>query len=613
MHRLLKRQIAKYLSNSKVKPDDIKEFIDSVSDAYTDMSEAHERLERILEISSNELFAANKNLNQINDELELKIKERVYDFIKVNEKLKSEIKQRTKYLQELNAQKDLMSNILNSIPMHIYLKDYEGRYIFINNDYCNYLGKKSEEIIGKRNIDIFPEEISSVMVEHDNIVKLEKGTKIYEEKINLEGNEKYFLTYKTLIDNPNPERALILGFSFDITKRKQSEIELSESKLIAEKATAAKSQFLSNMSHEIRTPLNAIIGLTELADDHAISPGTKEYLSSIKFAADNLLVIVNDILDFSKIEAGKIEFVNSDFSLRNQIREIVKAIHFRADDKVIGISYSIDKKIPEYICADQVRLNQILMNLLNNAVKFTHEGEITINCHLEKTESILNYIKFEVRDSGIGIPASRLEHIFDSFTQVSEDTRIKYGGTGLGLAICKKLVELYGGEISVESEMGKGSVFSFTLPVKTGKLPKVLDLASAASSNNVVFENVSILLVEDNKINQFVGKQMLEKLKATVDIAENGEVAVEMLKTGDYDLVLMDLQMPVMNGYQATECIRDKASGVKNPDIPIIALTADAFPETRVKVLNSGMDDFISKPVDKKTLFEKISKAISDS
>lgn len=610
MHRLLKRQIEKYLSTKDVKVTDIQDFIDSVDVAYTDMTEAHERLERILEISSNELFVANKNLNKINDELELKIKERIYDFIQVNEKLKTEIQQRTKYLQELNAQKDLMSNILNSIPMHIYLKDFEGRYIFVNNDYCKYLGKNSEEVIGKRNIDIFPEEISNVMVEHDNIVKMEKGTKIYEEKINLEDKEKYFLTYKTLIDNPNPEKALILGFSFDITNRKHSEIELSESKLIAEKATAAKSQFLSNMSHEIRTPLNAIIGLTELADDHALSPVTKEYLTSIKFAADNLLVIVNDILDFSKIEAGKIEFVNSDFSLRNQIKEIVKAIHFRADEKVIRISYSIDEKIPEYVCADQVRLNQILMNLLNNAVKFTHEGEIKMNCHLEKIENNLNYIRFEVRDSGIGIPASRLEHIFDSFTQVSEDTRIKYGGTGLGLAICKKLVELYGGEISVESEIGKGSVFRFTLPVKTGKLPKPLEINASSNRNNFAFENVSILLVEDNKINQFVSKQMLEKLKAKVDIAENGEVAVEMLKSKDYNLVLMDLQMPVMNGYQATELIRDESSGVKNSSIPIIALTADAFPETRVRVLNSGMNDFISKPVDKKTLYEKISKML---
>lgn len=607
MHRLLQRQIDKHLKGKNISLSEIEEFLNAVKSAYIDLNEAHLRLERILEISSNELFASNQKLNKLNSELEQKIKEGIADYERINVELRKEVEQKTKYLHELNEQRNLMASILNSMPMHIYLKDFDGRYIFVNDVYCRYHGLNQKELIEKRNTEIFSQEAAKIMIEHDNRVKQEKGTVIYEEKIDKGAQERYFLTYKTYIQGKTNNDSFLLGFSFDITERKLSEIEIAIAKSDAEKATAAKSQFLSNMSHEIRTPLNAIVGLIDLTEDYTVPAKVKEYLTSIKFAADNLLYIVNDILDFSKIEAGKIELVDSDFSLRRQITELVKAAKFRADEKLLKIHFEIDDAIPEYISSDPIRLNQILMNLLNNAVKFTREGEVKITCNLSFIKDNSYFIEFKVADTGIGIPESKLENIFESFTQVSEDTRIRYGGTGLGLAICKKLVEHFGGEITVTSEEGKGSEFKFVIPVKKGKSQLEMSTLEIKPSE-ITLKNLSILLVEDNKINQFVGKQILEKLQAKVDIAENGEIAIEKLKNNSFDLVLMDLQMPVMNGYKATQVIRENKHGELNSNIPIIALTADAFPETRINVLSHGMDDFIPKPVDKKTLIEKISR-----
>ncbi|TDB65232.1 response regulator [Arundinibacter roseus] len=398
--------------------------------------------------------------------------------------------------------------------------------------------------------------------------------------------------------------ALVDVLQVQIEHRKKVEAELRKSKEIAELATHAKSEFLSMMSHEIRTPLNAIVGLTYLMQQEEVSHNMAENLRILQFSTDNLHVLINDILDFSKIEAGKVDLEKVPFDVKQLVSNIKKANQVKAEEKGNKIKLMIDDDVPQVLMGDILRLGQIISNLVSNAVKFTRNGSITIELSLQsKTETKVT-LDFSVTDTGIGIPKNKQQLIFDRFTQANSQTTREFGGTGLGLVITKKLLELYGSEIQIESEVGKGSRFYFTLELDLGADQRVrVDESSTYHLNEFTLKGLRILLVEDYPMNVKVARKFLERWNIEVDLAENGKIALEMYEPQKYDLILMDIQMPVMDGYTATEKIREL-----DIKIPIIALTASATLSNQDLAFQIGMSDYVTKPFNPKELFQKIAK-----
>ena len=391
----------------------------------------------------------------------------------------------------------------------------------------------------------------------------------------------------------------------EIGKAKELEQQLILSKDVAEKAALSKSQFLSTMSHEIRTPMNAVIGFTHLLLQMNPREDQMEYLKMLKFSAENLLVLINDILDFSKIEAGKIEFEEADFSIKQLITNVRLASLQKATEKDIQLKLLIDQELPDVVMGDPVRLGQILTNLISNAVKFTKEGKVTVVASLNEKNKDYTTVDFEVTDTGIGIAADKLENIFESFTQASSDTTRKFGGTGLGLTITKRLLELMGSEINVRSELGKGSVFYFSLKLKNSSKQFIQGIKEESHFETKSLKGIKILIAEDNQINVILAKQYMKLWDVECDVAENGEIAYTLVQTNDYDMVLMDLQMPEMDGYQTTVAIR-QLPNEKFKNLPIIALTASAMLDIKDQAFVVGMNDYISKPFNPDELHRKI-------
>ncbi|MFY9309752.1 MAG: ATP-binding protein [Bacteroidia bacterium] len=378
------------------------------------------------------------------------------------------------------------------------------------------------------------------------------------------------------------------------------------STLIAEAAVKSKQQFLSNMSHEIRTPMNAIIGFTKVVLKTDLNDKQKEYLNAIKTSGDALIVLINDILDLAKVDAGKMTFAHVPFKLASSISAMLHLFETKVQEKNLTLIKIYDETIPEVLAGDPVRLHQIILNLVGNAVKFTSEGKITINIRMVKNDAEYVSIEFAISDTGIGIPENKLEHIFDDFQQATSETSRLYGGTGLGLAIVKQLVEAQGGTITVKSKLRQGSTFSFVMNfLKTNARTNVETDITIESQNPI--NNIRILVVEDIALNQLLMRTLLEEFGFNMDIACNGKIAIEKLKANDYDIILMDLQMPEMNGFETTEYIRNKMNSI----IPIIALTADVTTVDVEKCRAVGMNDYISKPIDDKLLYSKLIKHLN--
>lgn len=390
------------------------------------------------------------------------------------------------------------------------------------------------------------------------------------------------------------------------SEKEQSNQELLIAKEIAEKAINAKSEFLSNMSHEFRTPLNAIIGLSNLMLSRNKDEENEEMFKSVIFSAHTLLRIINDILDFSKIETGIITFEKHNFSLKELLSELNKSFSFKAEQSNIQYIEYIDSAIPELIKGDSGKLKQILTNLLSNALKFTHQGYIKMESTLISESENDLLLQFSVSDTGIGMQKDQIQLLFQSFTQSNSTITRKYGGIGLGLSITKKLIELQKGEIWIESIENKGTSIHFNLPFEIG----LKENKSEIINDNAELKGKKILLVEDNKINQFVATKILRSFDLIVDIANNGNEALRLTLDVRYDLILMDLHMPDMDGIETVETIKKMGRNNLNWETPIVAFSADAFTETKEKVLNYGFDDFVSKPIISDDLVKKIKQLI---
>ena len=380
----------------------------------------------------------------------------------------------------------------------------------------------------------------------------------------------------------------------------EAKIKAEKATIIAEDAMKAKQQFLSNMSHEIRTPMNAIIGFTKVVLKTELTPKQKEYLKAIKISGDALIVLINDILDLAKVDAGKMTFEQIPFKMSISISAMLHLFETKIQEKNLKLVKEYDSKIPSVLVGDPVRLHQIIMNLVSNAVKFTTKGKITVSAKLLSEDSQKVTLEFSVSDTGIGIPESKIEKIFENFQQASSGTSRLYGGTGLGLAIVKQLIEPQGGSISVTSKVNEGSVFTFTLSFLKTKAEAELETELLEIDTDIT--NVKVLVVEDIALNQLLMRTLLDDFGFECDIAGNGKIAIEKMESKKYDLILMDLQMPEMNGFEATEYIRNQMKS----KVPIIALTADVTTVDLAKCKAVGMDDYIAKPVDERLLYSKM-------
>lgn len=374
-------------------------------------------------------------------------------------------------------------------------------------------------------------------------------------------------------------------------------IELDKQKKIAEKAVLAKDSFLANMSHEIRTPLNSIIGFTDLLAQTQLNAVQRDYINSVQIAGENLLLIVNDILDLSKMESGNLTIEANPFNLKETLKHIYNLLKIKVP-KEVEFNFFLDADLPEFIIGDEGRLNQILVNLIGNALKFTAEGEVTVSVKMMEETEDYYAIKFSVKDTGIGIPAEKLKTIFERFTQAEDSTTRRFGGTGLGLNIVKQLIELQHAEIQVKSKENRGSEFFFVIHYKKADYTEETKEEQAEENPG----KLKILLCEDNVLNQKLAKSVIHNFGFELEIAENGEEGIELLSKNDYDLILMDLQMPVKDGYQTTEYIRNEM----NSTIPIIAMTAHSLVGEQERCYNVGMNGYVPKPFKQQLLLEVI-------
>ncbi|MES2239367.1 MAG: response regulator [Bacteroidota bacterium] len=524
--------------------------------------------------------------------------------------LREKSKLRKKKAQErILYEKNQLKTFIKYTPVAIAMLDKDLHYISVSKVWKTTYKLGEQDLIGKSHYELFPEIANDYWKPlYQRCLSGEIIGNDEDSFIRPDGSIEWLKwEIKPWYINKGEIGGLVM-FTEIVTEQKSVKEEL----IRVEQTAIAKANFLSTMSHEIRTPMNAVLGFTTILLQNAREDQI-EHLEMIKYSGDNLLVLINDILDFSKIEAGKIDLEKVDFNLKELVYNIQKALVGKAKNKGIALKVRFDDELPEMLMGDPIRLGQILTNLVSNAVKFTDTGKVVISVALasQNNESKSMNVVFKVKDTGIGIAKDKQELIFESFTQASPETSRKYGGTGLGLAISKRLIEFQGSTIQLDSKPGKGSSFFFNLNfdvsesfLATNNQEDTTE-SYQAHIRNKVLKGVRILIVDDNKINVVLVKQFCKLWNIESDSAENGLIALKMVQQKDYDLVLMDLQMPEMDGYEATREIR-KLKGNKYQALPIIALTASAVGDVKEDVLKSGMNDYVSKPFDPENLFNKI-------
>ena len=531
--------------------------------------------------------------------------------------IRTDITARKTIEQRLEEQLRFVEVLLEGTPTAIYLKDTQGRYVRVNKAFEDLFGVVRSDWIGKTIFDMAPAETAAFMHAKDLEILASQQAQTFEAHFihRLTGAHHDALHWKAALFNAEGTATGIVGAVLDITAKNAVEREMREARRLAEAANQAKNDFLANMSHEIRTPMNGVIGMTDLALDTQLTATQREYLSVVKNSAQSLMVILDEILDFSKIEAGKLNIEAIAFSLPGQVAENLKSIEVRAQQKGLALTCTLAADLPAIVIGDPVRIGQIVNNLCDNAIKFTAHGTVAVRVGVRSDSPAGTELQFSVQDSGIGIPQEKQARIFEAFSQADTSTTRQFGGTGLGLTICARLVGLMGGRIWVESTPGHGSTFYFTVRVQTAPVadkPTDLKLTSAASPAGYQDAPASgktalkVLLVEDHAINQLLVTKLLQKWGHTVGIAHNGHEAVALFSEQAWDLILMDMQMPVMGGLEATRLIR--AAEPAGQYTPIWAMTANAMEIDRQACLQAGMDDHLSKPFDTAVLRSKLTQ-----
>ncbi len=502
---------------------------------------------------------------------------------------------------ELAAQRDLVQRILDNDPNLIFIKDAQGNFVMANRAVSDLFGVEPGALVDKSNYEVHnnEDEVEGYNETDQDVIETGATIQLEETATLPDGTVKTFSTTKMPFVRQDGETQ-VLAISVDISERKAYEESLYEAKDAAEAATRAKSAFLATMSHEIRTPLNAVIGMTGLLLDTELNAEQKGYATAAKHSGEHLLQLINDILDVSKLDAGKVDLEVHPFSLRQEVDTVADMMRLTAERKGLELITQLSPDLAPYVQGDAARLRQVLLNLVGNAVKFTETGAVRIEVGRDDAASSgdTQSVHIRVIDSGIGISPDAVDALFDEFSQADSSTTRRFGGTGLGLAISHRLVELMGGEIWVESEEGEGTTFHVRLPLPISDEP--VDETVGTFDMSTASEPLRILVAEDNHPNQLLIRTLLGKAGHNVDVVGNGLEAVEAVQTIPYDLVLMDVQMPELDGIDATQRIRALGGAVGK--IPIVALTAEASSGTREKLLAAGMDDYLSKPIDRKKL-----------
>lgn len=582
LHPTLKRQLKRVGADENQPPslEAWQELLTRVNTAYQGADQERYVLERTLSISSNEMQKLYENLKRSSE-------------------------------SALNQEKDKLLSILTSLADGILEIDIQGNILYANPVALATLNMTHAALTNKQLLDFFRLHSADLTpIEHNHQLEslLQQTNGFRDDNALLIRADQYQLAVSFAL-SPIQQNNSIAGYVVtfrDMSLQKAAEEELRKAKELAEDAAETKANFLATMSHEIRTPLNGVIGTATLLSDTSLDATQQEYVSTLKRSAEVLLSLINDILDFSKMDAGKLTLESIPFAPTALINDLNSMFQSQFEQKNLKTHYQLDDKLPTWLLGDEHRLRQVLINLIGNALKFTEQGEVTVYVKLVGVLGNQCRIRFSVQDTGIGISTVAQARLFEAFTQADGSTTRQFGGTGLGLSISKKIVELMKGKLQVESTEGQGSRFFFDIllnktdsPINSSVKPEIITPA--------LVKGKKVLLVEDNKINQMVAGKLLEKFGYAYDIAENGLQAVEKATSNHYDTILMDCQMPVLDGFEATQRIR-QLEQTGSQHTPIIGLTANALAGDREKCLACGMDDFTTKPIKLDELASKLAQ-----
>lgn len=572
LHPTLKRQL-KRLGVDETHPPSAEvwpELLTRINKAYQGADQERYVLERSLEISSNEM-------------------QKLYESLKRSS------------TSALNQEKNKLLSVLTSLTDSVFEIDTQGHILYLNSAAENALKPWQTSPIGQHILSFIQLHVpfSEHQLDHQNLTQwLSWGEALRDDNAELKLPEGEVIPISCALgpiitDNQITGHVVVFR---DMRLQKAAEDELRRAKELAEDAAATKASFLATMSHEIRTPLNGVIGTATLLSDTRLDETQQQYVTTLKRSAEVLLSLINDILDFSKMDAGKLQLESTPFSLNVLLHDLDSMFHDQFQQKGLKAYYQLDPQVPEWLLGDEHRLRQVMINLIGNALKFTEQGGVFVRVQLlEQYDQHQSLIRFSVKDTGIGISPAAQARLFEAFTQADSSTTRQFGGTGLGLTISKKIVELMQGQLQVTSTEGKGSQFFFDIRLTKTDCP-VTQAPSAAPISQANPHDKYLLLVEDNKINQLVAGKFLQKFGYQYDIAENGAQALERMQTKAYDAILMDCQMPVLDGFEATKRIRLLEQSSQR-HVPIIGLTANALEGDREKCLACGMDDFTTKPI----------------